>query len=978
MKTKLFPQYKIFYSWQSDNVNVASAVETAIKKAVKNLSAKGYSIKIEQGGGGLGFISIEDAVRMKIQSCDLFIGDVTPVGKVKYRKKVLPNSNVLYEMGVATEVLSAERIIAVAVEGISSVKWRVEDMPFDFNHYGLIIIDPSKPGTIDRLVNAIEECIETTNRIAFSRIDPYLADWLVNRNIKSGKYLPDTFLEDRDQKDKARCLVMPSKMYQFIYDRLDRMSFSMFNEYMRLRGKNADFSLKIGEFNLANRSFDLFLLREKVGGLKDKLEKKIAYLDKDGNKGWRTATKLKRQLTRIDLMNRRMAIIKSDAGHGKTNFLCDIVKNVLQPEHIPYVFVNAYELSEDRIAESIALEHNYIGNGSLEDVILKIEQYCNQHRKYMILVIDGLNEHPKQKMFKNNLVRVLRAIRSYQHVKVLMSCRNDFYNKNYQLIRDTFGEDAVEIMLNWKSHPENMSDHEKRCIIERYMNHFEVKGSLHKAIVDMLIDKPLFMRLFFETHNHQDVSRLNYINREEVYSKYFDAMCNDIQRVFEQDEDLTDRNLPRSIVFHLIDWMLKNGEFKNLPYEKVQKSLPVVEKKFFSQFINSNILIQRDTPHSTDSEGETLNFSYEEIRDYLIARYLVDTEHDDTVKFKDDVSNLTDSLRNTAESVRRFLFLIVRNRKLEDHYKILSSFDWFKDVYLDNIWYIADELITDEDIEIIKSTIKESSSISVKTLATDKWNPDTNKKLNITVLIDVFESLSEQERRQILESVWSKKVNARMAMLSELYQSEMYKYVKMVGEFIVEGIEMNKEHMDLLIKFLTYFKSCEGDKEGIVHRTLRQIEDAQEMAKLGYLKETKKNEAVEPNTVQYDTFRYLMPVHSISREDFILKAGAKGGFASEMFGSIYDAIFVEADDVWESYNTYYKQEYKSFEHFISMHYNIPMEASQRLSNIIENKDNKLIDFSSVDFGSDEIEQFVFSDDMYERFYDLIKYKEHED
>lgn len=64
-----------------------------------------------------------------------------------------------------------------------------------------------------------------------------------------------------------------------------------------------------------------------------------------------------------------------------------------------------------------------------------------------------------------------------------------------------------------------------------------------------------------------------------MYSKYFDAMCNDIQRVFEQDEDLTDRNLPGTIVFHLIDWMLKNGEFKNLPYEKVQESLPVVEKK---------------------------------------------------------------------------------------------------------------------------------------------------------------------------------------------------------------------------------------------------------------------------------------------------------------------------------------------------------------------------------------------------------------
>lgn len=978
MKTKLFPQYKIFYSWQSDNAAVASVVETTIEKAVKKLSAKGYSIKIEQGGGGLGFISIEDAVRMKIQSCDLFIGDVTPVGKVKYRQKVLPNANVLYEMGVATETLSADRIIAVAVDGVGSVKWKVENMPFDFNHYGLSTIDPSKPGTIDRLVNAIEARIETTNRIAFSKIEPYLADWLVDRNIKSGKYLPDTFLEDRDQKDKARCFVMPSKMYQIIYDRLERMSFSRYNEYRRLKGKKADFALKIGEYNLANKSFDLFLLREKVGGLKDKLEKKIAYLDQDGNKGWSTASKVKHQITRVDLMNRRMAIVKSDAGHGKTNFLCDIVKNVLQPEHVPYVFVNAYELSEDRIAESIALEHNYIGNGSLEDVLLKIEQYCNQHRKYMIIVIDGLNEHPKQKVFKNNLVRVLRAIRNYQHVKVLMSCRNDFYNNNYQLIRDTFGEDAIEIMLKWKNHPENMSGYEKRCIIERYMNHFGVEGALHSAIVDTLIDKPLFMRLFFETHERQDVTGLKYINREDVYSRYFDAMCDDIQRVFEQDEDLSDKNLPKTIVFHLIEWMLKNGVFKNLPYDKVMDSLTAIEQKYFSQFINSNILIQRDTPQSVESKTDTLNFSYEEIRDYLIARYLVDTKRDDTVKFKDDVSNLTDSLRNTAESVRRFLFLIVRNRKFEELYNILSSFDWFEDVYLDNIWYISDALITDDDIKIIQSAIKESSSICVKTLAIGKWNPETNKKLNITVLIDVFESLSEQDRRKILESVWSKKVNARMAMLSEIHQSEMYKYVKMVGKFIVEGIEMKREHMDLLIKFLKYFESCEKDKEGIAHRTLRQIANVQELADQGQLIATRKNETFEPHTIQYDTFRYLMPVRSITREDFILHAGAKGGFASEMFGSIYDAIFVEADDVWELYKRYYNQEYQSFEHFISMHYNVPLEASQKLSKIIENIGNKLIDFSSVDFGSDEVEQFVFSDDLYDRFFNLIKYQIYED
>ena len=149
MKEDIKPQYKIFYSWQSDDKAAGGIIEKSIEKAVKKLEAKGYAIKIEQGGGGLGFISIEDAVRMKIQASDIFVGDVTPVGKVKYKHKLLPNANVLYEMGVATEVMSADRIMAVAVEG----KWRVEEMPFYFNHYGLYTINTLKADAIDKIIS---------------------------------------------------------------------------------------------------------------------------------------------------------------------------------------------------------------------------------------------------------------------------------------------------------------------------------------------------------------------------------------------------------------------------------------------------------------------------------------------------------------------------------------------------------------------------------------------------------------------------------------------------------------------------------------------------------------------------------------------------------------------------------------------------------------------------------------------------------
>lgn len=133
-------QYRIFYSWQSDNSEAKDIVGRALNNVVKKLKTERISLKIEQGGGGCGFISIEESVRIKIRRSDIFVGDVTPVGNVKRRKKLLPNANVMYEMGLATECMAPERVLAVAMDG----DWKIENMPFDFNHNTMLKFDKEK------------------------------------------------------------------------------------------------------------------------------------------------------------------------------------------------------------------------------------------------------------------------------------------------------------------------------------------------------------------------------------------------------------------------------------------------------------------------------------------------------------------------------------------------------------------------------------------------------------------------------------------------------------------------------------------------------------------------------------------------------------------------------------------------------------------------------------------------------------------
>ena len=254
----MIPQYRIFYSWQSDNPRAKILLKQALDEVVDQLKRKGIAAIVEQGGGGCGFISIEDSVRIKIRRCDIFVGDVTPVGNVAMKGKLLPNANVMYEMGVATECMHADRILAVAMKG----DWKVEDMPFDFNHYMMVKYDPDKD--LPYLLSEIKKRIIDTDKISRRENNRFFSERVVNKNIASEKYLPDTFLENLTIKQKARLFVAPYKMYPFVYSRVRTMNFDYYNKLQRLKGGKGTFKLNVKDRDIQDKTIDIERLKSIV------------------------------------------------------------------------------------------------------------------------------------------------------------------------------------------------------------------------------------------------------------------------------------------------------------------------------------------------------------------------------------------------------------------------------------------------------------------------------------------------------------------------------------------------------------------------------------------------------------------------------------------------------------------------------------------------------------------------------------------
>src|SRR5690349_11799286 len=130
---------KIFYSWQSWTPRVRNQefIEESLSQAIKQIKqATGLPIVIDSDTRGLpGIPAIAESIFKKIEDCDIFFADITPVLEDPTRvsekdKHKTPNPNVILELGYAIRCLGWERIILV----MNKAYGEPDELPFDFRH----------------------------------------------------------------------------------------------------------------------------------------------------------------------------------------------------------------------------------------------------------------------------------------------------------------------------------------------------------------------------------------------------------------------------------------------------------------------------------------------------------------------------------------------------------------------------------------------------------------------------------------------------------------------------------------------------------------------------------------------------------------------------------------------------------------------------------------------------------------------------
>src|ERR1700691_706033 len=120
----------VFYSWQSDLPNACNRgfIQKALESAAAAIKADN-TVEVEpvvdrDTQGVSGAPDIASTIFSKITAADVFVADVSFIGKSD--KRATPNPNVLIELGYAFKALGHARVILV----FNRAFCRIEEVPF--------------------------------------------------------------------------------------------------------------------------------------------------------------------------------------------------------------------------------------------------------------------------------------------------------------------------------------------------------------------------------------------------------------------------------------------------------------------------------------------------------------------------------------------------------------------------------------------------------------------------------------------------------------------------------------------------------------------------------------------------------------------------------------------------------------------------------------------------------------------------------
>lgn len=226
-------------------------------------------------------------------------------------------------------------------------------------------------------------------------------------------------------------------------------------------------------------------------------------------------------------------------------------------------------------------------------------------RKYLFVIIDAINENDNDG-FSDIIVAFINKITQYSRVKVIVSCRNEYYEERFQeCLVNAVDVPAFEFDLKEQRYTSVAIDR----IIKAYSQYFNYSGYISHAVKNVLSEQLLLLRIFFEVNKNSNVDVLS-IRKHEIYAQYIEMIR---------------RNSGEYIVEVLntvADLMIEKENYDEISLMELKKAgidVDTIKKTVDSSILLSKKLVSHEGTIAKN-ETEVLYFVFDEMRDYYLAR----------------------------------------------------------------------------------------------------------------------------------------------------------------------------------------------------------------------------------------------------------------------------------------------------------------------------------------------------------------------
>lgn len=196
----------IFYSWQSDISPARNKIKRALEQACRNLSRTLDTANRPELDsdvqGTYGSEPITETIFAKIDECDIFVADVTPVTSLD-SGKLLPNPNVMIELGYAEKSKPRGTKLYIV---ITDDQFDPRLMPFDLQQPHLLLFSTNDTPSLiaERLTSELVGILENNIARNAENITTESTPWIYLELSQMRQWATAQTIEFRIRSDEER------------------------------------------------------------------------------------------------------------------------------------------------------------------------------------------------------------------------------------------------------------------------------------------------------------------------------------------------------------------------------------------------------------------------------------------------------------------------------------------------------------------------------------------------------------------------------------------------------------------------------------------------------------------------------------------------------------------------------------------------------------------------------------------------------